>query len=159
MSKFKIRKVLYFVPLQETYEPNCLYLVRNTAGPGFTVKATSNDGKEIADLFGANIEVYTASGRVHKPVKFWLGDAVTVKGAWTVDYSSAGFTAPPRIIPSAECANAGKAEDGRYASFSFESITTRSASGRVNEAVSLGALVAVVNGIAETRVSIVAIGV
>lgn len=50
---------------------------------------------------GASVSVYDTNGLVSNP-KLWSGVANTdSNGAWAVDYSSAGFTAPPRVQATA----------------------------------------------------------
>lgn len=45
--------------------------------------------------------VYNSGGLVSN-AKIWSGTVTTnASGVWTVDYSAAGFTAPPRVIPNA----------------------------------------------------------
>lgn len=49
--------------------------------------------------------VYNSAGLVTSP-KIWYGTTTVTSGAWTINYSSAGFTAPPEVFPTAHLTTA-----------------------------------------------------
>ena len=50
------------------------------------------------------LEPYVPSKNVEIPPihKTWIGTTTTTGGAWSVDYSSAGFTSPPIVVATAQ---------------------------------------------------------
>ena len=88
-----------------------------------------------------------------------MGEVTSADGAWSVNYSSAGFTAPPKVFVTAE-ATGTAAGDANYASVRNSTITTTGCSGRASSAVTVGLLVATVNGSANgIKISVLALGV
>lgn len=70
--------------------------------------------------------VYNSSGLVNLP-KIWVGTTTCTGGAWTIDYSSAGFINPP-VVQATALLNAANVYDRTEASLSGTPTTT-SASG------------------------------
>lgn len=93
-------------------------------------------------------------------IKIWRGTASVNNGGWSVDYTSAGFTAPPTIFAQAECTGTSNG-DANYASVRRDTITTTGCSGRCSNAVSGGLLAVTVNTAASngTIVEVLAIGI
>ncbi len=49
--------------------------------------------------------VYNSGGLVTSP-KIWIGTTTTTGGAWTIDYSSAGFTSAPVVTATSQLSDA-----------------------------------------------------
>lgn len=102
--------------------------------------------------------VYDASGQTPSP-KMWTGRVSSDSdGLWSVDYSSAGFTLPPRVFAQAEATSADNA-DRNFASVRHDTVTTTSCSGTASNAVTVGLLGATVLTDAQCDIDILAIGV
>lgn len=60
------------------------------------------------------------------PVKIWVGSTTTTSGAWSVDYTAAGFTAAPEVIPTVQL-SAANVYDRGWASLSSAPTQTSAA--------------------------------
>lgn len=70
--------------------------------------------------------VYNGTSPEDSP-KIWYGKTTTTAGAWSVDYTNAGFTSPPTVFSNAQLADTD-VFDRAFASLST-SPTTTTASG------------------------------
>lgn len=82
-------------------------------------RTTAGDG-DCEELTGAQVLALL-------PIRFWVGSTTTTGGEWTIDYTAAGFTAPPEVIPTAQLSDADVYDRG-WASLS-SAPTETSASG------------------------------
>lgn len=90
------------------------------------------------------------------PVKIWVGSTTTTSGEWTIDYTAAGFTSPPAVIPTAQLSDTDVYDRG-WASLS-SSPTSTSASGYGLRGANLALLGPTVRTVPDdTVISVVAI--
>lgn len=116
------------------------------------------DGKWKVKRPSSSINLFNGLGFLSNEVNIWTGVVEAVKGVWTVDYSSAQFSSPPIVIPVAHTNGSGE-DNGNYASINQTSITATSCSGSAHNATTAGLLVAMTNVPANTKVTVIAIGV
>ena len=116
------------------------------------------DGKWRVKIPPSPINLFNSFGFLSNEVNIWTGVVEAVNGVWTVDYSSAGFSSPPIVIPVAHTSGSGE-DGGNYASIKQTSITTTGCSGRAHNAITTGLLVATANIPANTKVTVIAIGI
>lgn len=153
MSTIQFYKVIQALPTER--KPNSVYLVRS--GAGVDLRFTDSTGS--AD-FGLNTpKLYNSAGFLSNAPKIWVGVVSATNGSWTVDFSSAGFTAPPLVTATAEAATGDLAGNANFASVENAAITKTTARGRAMNATSVGLLVGMVNTNATCKVNITAIGI
>ena len=116
------------------------------------------DGKWKVKRSPSPINLFNSLGFLSSEVNIWTGVVDAVQGVWTVDYSSAGFSSPPLVIPVAHTSGSGR-DNGNYASINQTSITATGCSGATHNATTAGLLVATTNVPANTKVTIIAIGI
>ena len=153
MSTIQFYKVIQALPTER--KPNSVYLVRS--GAGVDLRFTDSTGS--AD-FGLNTpKLYDSTGFVSNAPKIWVGVVSATSGFWTVDFSSAGFTAPPLVTATAEAATGEAAKEANFASVENVATTTTTAKGRAMNSVSSTILFNTVNTNATCKVNIIAIGI
>ena len=149
MSTIKFYKVIQALPTER--KPNTVYLVRS--GAGVDLRFTDSTGS--AD-FGLNTpKLYDSTGFLSNAPKIWVGVVSAIKGFWTVDFSSAGFTSPPLVTATAEAETGEAAKQANFASVENVATTTTTAKGRAMNSVSSKT----VNTNATCKVNIIAIGI
>ena len=116
------------------------------------------DGKWRVKRPPSPINLFNGLGFLSNEVNIWTGVVEAVKGVWTADYSSAEFSSPPIVIPVAHTSGSG-GSGGNYASINQTSITATSCSGSAHNATIAGLLVAMTNVPANTKVTVIAIGI
>ena len=153
MSTIQFYKVIQSLPAER--KPNSVYIVRS--GAGVDLRFTDSTGS--AD-FGLNTpKLYNSTGFLSNAPKIWVGVVSATSGVWTVDFSSAGFTAPPLVTATAEAATGDAAINANYACVENAATTMTTAKGRASNSVSAGLLVGTVNTSATCKVNIIAIGI
>lgn len=69
---------------------------------GTSSAGTSDEASRADHVHEKNTRLYNSGGEVASPIKIWTGKVTTDgDGSLTVDYSSAGFSAPPVVSLSA----------------------------------------------------------
>lgn len=77
---------------------------------------TSADASRADHVHAKNVRAFNASGEVAATIKIWTGTVTSDgNGDFTVDYSSAGFTAPPMVTVSALSTNTDTVRDKEWA--------------------------------------------
>lgn len=77
---------------------------------------TSADASRADHVHAKNVRAFTASGEVAATIKIWAGTVTSDgNGDFTVNYSSAGFTAPPMVTVSALSTNTDTVRDKEWA--------------------------------------------
>lgn len=100
--------------------------------------------------------VWQGSAQLLSPM-IWLGTATCSGGSWTIDYTSAGFTSSPTVLPTA-ILNSSNVYDRAFASLSGTPTTT-SASGYAVRGANLLVLGPTVRTVPDgTVIQVVAIG-
>lgn len=130
MSQLKIHKIIGTEPTE--LEPDALYLLRT--GRGFSLKATDMLG-EILHSLNSNIEVYDSQGFVGDKLRVWSDVVQSVDGAWTCDYTNAGFTKIITVIPTPRIPNTAIANDNYFSAVLNDSITLTGCAGVASSAV------------------------
>ncbi len=102
--------------------------------------------------------MFNDDGAVPGQAKIWAGRVSAIDGQWTVDFSSAGFTAPPQVWAQASATGTAKA-DRNFASVRQDTITETACSGTASNAVTTGLLVATVLTNADCDIDVLALGV
>jgi hypothetical protein len=112
-------------------------------------RATAGDG-DCEELTGAQVQALL-------PIKLWTGSTTTTSGAWTIDYTAAGFTGAPTVIPTAQLSDANVYDRG-WASLS-SAPTQTSAAGYGIRGANLALLGATVRTVPDgTIIHVIAIG-
>jgi hypothetical protein len=125
-----------------------------TAGRGMTVTSNTDDVQVSSTAFPL---VYTSGGAVASP-KVWYGTVTSdASGLFTVDLSSAGFTAPPIVYATAQLSTA-TVQDRAWATLSGAPTST-TATGYTLRGISLSGNGATVRTSPTTVVMIMAIGI
>lgn len=116
------------------------------------------DGKWQIKHPNSRVRMFGENGFLSDDITIWTGITYSTNGSWSVDYSSANFASPPFVVVTAH-SNGDATADGNYASINYNTITATGCSGKANNAVAAGLLVAVSNTAASTTISVVAIGI
>lgn len=125
-------------------------------GVGFTGSrgATGFTGSQGVQGPTGLVSLFDTSGAVAGTPKMWMGTVTATAGAWTVDYTTAGFTQVPLVIAVGDMTSAA-AGDQNHATVDLDSRTVTSASGGLTSgAVDTDALT-----LADGSVSILVVGV
>ena len=110
------------------------------------------------DPIPSPIKLFGSFGFVSDELNIWTGVVDAVKGVWNVDYSSAKFASPPIVIPVAHTSGSGGG-NGNYASINYSSLTKTGCRGSAHNATTAGLLTATANVSANTKITVIAIGV
>lgn len=103
------------------------------------------------------VHMFTADGLTHIS-KVWVGTVTTTTGLWSVDYSAAGFTKAPLVIPTAQLSD-DDVFDRAFASLSTPPTVT-GAAGYGLRGANLLALGATLRTVPDgTTIHVVALGV
>ena len=154
MIGLKLFKAIQSLPA--ILENNAIYLLRK--GVGVEIKVADKTGAFAFGLGGCGFNVYSKDGLVTNGGKIWT-DVVkpTSKGAWTVDFSSAGFTKIPRVLAISE--NVGTDNgNAAWATVDLTNVTKTTANGRCLSAVCVGLLAGNIAADSSNRVTVIAIG-
>jgi hypothetical protein len=83
--------------------------------------------RTVTDELKRKWSVFTADGKVNKPLKEWYGAVTSVNGVYSVDYSSAGFTEILHVSPQA-ISSGNAARDQIMATINSVSLTSMTGS-------------------------------
>lgn len=155
MSVIQFHKVIQTVPTIR--KPNSVYLIRR--GAGVDIRVTDSTGEADFGINTTPTTLYDSTGVISTTPKIWVGVVTAASGEWTVNFSSAGFTAPPVVTATAEAITGSAAGNANYACVENTATTKTTAKGRAMNATSAGLLIGMVSTNASCKVNIIAIGI